>query len=109
MRICFLFTTRSSHLLSRLSPFPCSFLASLRPDWLHSPEAEAALSSFLSKAEGAGARPMPKELFFQEDVNAQVGGGGIGRVDGAGTGWVVVRGCLGGGWAGWRQWALIRS
>lgn len=42
--------------------------------WLHSPEADRALAAFNARADG-GRAPLAKEVFFQQDAAAEVGGG----------------------------------
>jgi hypothetical protein len=41
--------------------------------WLHQPEADRALAAFNARAAGSepGGRPLAKELFFQEDIQAE--------------------------------------
>lgn len=43
--------------------------------WLHLPEADRALAAFNARAAGSepGGRPLAKELFFQEDMQGEVG------------------------------------
>lgn len=43
--------------------------------WLHLPEADRALAAFNARAAGSepGGRPLAKELFFQEDIQGEVG------------------------------------
>lgn len=52
--------------------------------WLHSREADCALAAF--NARGESSRPLAKEVFFQEDVQAEVGAGPPGSLARLGAG-----------------------
>lgn len=58
---------------------PCSLPSPRLPAWLHLPEADRALAAFNARAAGnePGGRPLAKELFFQEDIQGEVGAGCI--------------------------------